>query len=107
MSPARKFNLDDCNPPSSAVDQPMASADSSPGNAEQSTETDTLFNDAYHAVSHLGEGSSPHKYVSPSTPPACDQVPEEEDHVSPMNEESPIPILDDTLGKTTHRTDGR
>ncbi len=103
MTPARKLNLDEGNPPSSARDQPMASA----SHASASEEKDPSFNDANNAVTQLGEGSSPQKSVSPSTPTACAQIPEDEEHVSLMNEELLQHILDDKLGSTIHKTDGR
>lgn len=130
VSPARKINLDDSNPSSSAREQPMCSAGSSHGTGGPPDVVDTLFNDAYNAVKQTGGDSSVHPYVSPSSPNAgvseeeehvsehkvvlpTPAVSEEEEHVSPPEVVLPSRaprvdnVLEDTLGRTIHRSDGR
>ena len=112
VSPPRRLNLDDSTPPVCSHNQPLDSPGRSHYTGAAGDDIGALFNDAYAAVKNMGEGST--KYGSPSTPDtACPVVPEVEEHVEAVKVKSPAPqpgvdrTLDDTLGSTTQKSDGR
>ena len=112
VSPARIINLDDCTPVASTRDQAVNSSGSSQNAAATEVELEAILNDPYTSVKNIGEGSTATKDSNPSTPPACTVV-QVEEHVQPMELTPPRPkpavdkTLDDTLGRTTQKSDGR
>ena len=111
VSPTRRLNLDDSTPPGCSHNQPLDLPGRSQNTGAAADEIGAFFNDAYKAVKNVGEGST--KYGSPSTPTACPVLSEVEEHVEVVKVSSPLPqlaedkTLDDTLGNTTQKSDGR
>jgi hypothetical protein len=113
VSPARKMNLDDYTPVGSARKEVVNSFGSSQNAVGTVVELGAIFNDTYTTVKNMGEVSTATKYSNPSTPPACNVIPDVEESVEPMEAMSSRPkpgpdtTLDDTLGCTTQKSDGR
>ena len=103
VSPARKLNLDDITHPGSTQNPPMGSSGCSQNTGVAVDDIGALFND----------GPTATKYVSPSPPIARPVISQVAEHVQPKKVNSPPPqpedynMLDDTLGSTTQKTDGR
>lgn len=113
VSPARRLNLDDTTPTGCTHNKPLDSSGCSQDAGAAANEIDALFNDAYKAVQNMGEVSTATKDASTSTRTACPVVSEVEEHVEPVKVSSrPVQpkedkTLDDVLGSTTQKSDGR
>lgn len=110
VSPTRRLNLDDSILPSCSHNQPLDSPGRSHYTGAATNKIGALFNDDT-AVKNMGEGST--KYGSPSTPTACPVVSEVGEHIEAVKISSPPPQsakdrnLDDTLGNTTQKSNGK
>ena len=106
MSPARRIIIEDMSPPSSAREQNTADAPEDQG---------SLFHDAYTVVKNVCEEATNTKDGSPSTPATCSAVSGVMEHTAPVKAKScpphPMPVqdktMDDVLGRTTQKSDGR
>ena len=106
VSPARGIIIEDMSPHGSPRKQNTADAPKDHG---------SLFHDAYTVVKDVCEEATTTKDGSPSTPATCLAVTGVVEHVAPVKGKScpphPMPVhdktMDDVLGKTTQKSDGR
>ena len=104
VSRAQRIIIEDMSPPGSACEQNTADAPEDHG---------SLFHDAYTVVKNVCEQSTNTKDGSPSTPTTCSTVSGVVEHAAPVKGKSCPPHLvqdttmDDVLGRTTQKSDGR
>ena len=106
MSHARRIIIEDMSPHGSPHEQNTTDAPEEHG---------SLFHDAYTVVKNVCEEATNTKDRSPSTPATCSAVTGVVKHVAPVKGKScpphPMPVqdktMDDVIGRTTQKSNGR
>lgn len=113
VSPARIINLDDDPPHGSACNTCLQSSDCAKAASEVAKNNDSCVEDASGTLKNNSEGSKNSTGVSPPTPTTCSHASEIVEHDAEVKDNSPpTPVakdrtLDDVLGRTIHKSDGR